>query len=403
MKTKYLITKKNGCTISALLQKNQVLQMDIEQERRTAAASVGDIFVGKIKDIVPNIQAAFVEIGNGEKCYLSLEKLQNPIFLNSKKNKVPHQGDELLVQVSKEAVKTKTADVTVNLNISGRCSVLTHGKTMIGISGKICDKKIREHLKVLVQPFACEDYGFILRTNAADASDEEILAELHALVKEYKSIRKRAEFASCFSCLSKASAHFLTDLRDFKTLEELEIITDAEDVFLQVREYLEAFFPEHTFSLRFYEDDMISLWNLYSMEKHMERACSKKVWLPCGGYLVIEPTEALTVIDVNSGKSIGKKKEKEAAYMKVNKEAAKEIAVQLRLRNLSGIILVDFIDVTLPANREELMELLEQELKKDPIKADFIDMTALHLAEITRKKVRKPLHEQMRAYEKGNE
>ncbi len=402
MKKKYIITRKNGCIISFLMEDGKLRQIDIEPEKKEAAA-VGDVFAGKIKDIVPNIQAAFIEIGNGEMCYLSLEKLQNPVFLNPKKNEIPHQGDELLVQVSREAVKTKTADLTVNISITGRFSVLTHGKAMIGISGKIREERIRDHLKKLVLPFKHPEYGFILRTNAANASDEEILTELQNLIREYQNIRKKAEFSSCFSCLAKASAHFITDLRDMPWSggakdAEMEIVTDEPDIFLQLQEYLEKFQPERLGLLTFYEDAMISLWNLYGMEKHLERARNKKVWLPCGGYLIIEPTEALTVIDVNSGKAIGKKKDKEAAYFKVNQEAAKEIAVQIRLRNLSGIILVDFIDMKMPANREALISLMAQELKKDPIKTDFIDMTALHLAEITRKKVRKPLHEQILAY-----
>lgn len=403
MKRTYIITRKNGCIFSLLMEDGHLLQIDIEPEQQETAASVGDVFVGKIKDIVPNIQAAFVEIANGQKCYLSLEKLQKPVFLNPKKDNTPHQGDEILVQVEKEAVKTKTADLTVNINVTGRFLVLTHGKTTLGLSGKIRDEKLRRHYKELLFPFKNEEYGFILRTNAATASDAEILSELERLVGEYRNIRKKAEHAACFSCIAKAPEHFITDLRDLPGAggedlgEQIEIITDAPDFYAQLSEYLKKFQPQLSRHLRLYEDSMISLWNLYGMEKQLDRALRRNVWLPCGGYLVIEPTEALTVIDVNSGKAVGKKKDKEAAYFKVNQEAAKEIAAQLRLRNLSGIILVDFIDMKKAENQEKLIASIIQELQKDPVKTNFIDMTALHLAEITRKKVRKPLHEQIQA------
>lgn len=400
---KHIITKKDGCFVSAILESDRLVQIDIEPDseldKSKQEAKLGDIFVGKVKDIVPNIQAAFVEIGNKQKCYLSLEKLKQPIFLNPKKNQEVHQGDEILVQVSREAVKTKPADVTVNINITGRYAVLTHGKTMIGISGKIQEETERKRLQKLLVPYKNQEYGFILRTNAKFALEDEILMELDRLIKEYQNIRKKAEYSACFSCIFRVQEHFITDIRDSRNEQFLEIITDDKQIYQRIADYLESFQPEDTDKLRFYQDSMISLWNVYGMEAKLEKALHTKVWLPCGAYLVIEPTEALTVIDVNSGKAVGKKKDTQAAYYKVNLEAAWEIAVQIRLRNLSGIILVDFIDMK-EENTKRLISFFAEQLAKDPIKTDFIDMTALHLAEITRKKVRKPLYEQMRSFQK---
>lgn len=410
---KHIITRRNGCFISAVMEMDHLVQIDIERDTSfwegqkeqksllQQPAKVGDIFIGKVKDIVPNIQAAFVEIENKQKCYLSLEKLKQPIFLNAKKNQEIHQGDEILVQVSREAVKTKPADVTIYLNITGRYAVLTYGKTMIGISGKIQGEQERKRLHNLLEPYKNKEYGFILRTNAVDVSEDEIVKELDRLIEEYKNIRKKAEYSTCFSCILKAPEHFITDLRDSRKEESLEIITDDKQIYDRMEEYLKHFQPEDMDKLRFYQDSMISLWNLYGMEAKLERALHTKVWLPCGAYLVIEPTEALTVIDVNSGKAVGKKKDTQAAYYKVNREAAQEIAVQIRLRNLSGIILVDFIDMK-EENTKALIPFFVEKLAKDPIKTDFIDMTVLHLAEITRKKVRKPLYEQVRLFQTKN-
>lgn len=310
-----------------------------------------------------------------------------------------HQGDEVLVQVSKEAVKTKPANLTVNLNFTGRYAVLTYGKTGIGISSKIKNEAQRKRLYKLLEPYKNEEYGFILRTNAVNALDSEIIAELDKLRKEYKKVRQKAEYSACFSCVLEAPEHFITDIRDSRKKQSFEIITDDRQIYERVMDYLESFQPEDKEKLRFYEDSMICLWNLYGLEAKLEKALRTKVWLSSGAYLVIEPTEALTVIDVNSGKAVGKKKDTEAAYYKVNLEAAEEIAVQIRLRNLSGIILVDFIDMKEEKNTKALISFFTEKLAKDPIKTNFIDITALHLAEITRKKVRKPLYEQIRLFQ----
>lgn len=397
---KYILTKKNGCTISALLQQDQLIQIDLEPNREQEAF-IGDIFIGKIKDIVPNIQAAFIEIANGQKAYLSLDKLKQPIFLNPKKNQIPHQGDELLVQVFKEASKAKPMDVTANINITGRFAVLTHGKTAIGVSGKIGEETKRKRLYHLLESYQNEEYGFIIRTSAENALESDILTEIELLIDRYYSIRKKAEYSSCFSCISRAPSRFMTDLQGMGELPE--IITDCQELYEQLLSYLSEFQQEIKNKLRFYEDSSISLWNLFGMESKLEKALKKKVWLPCGAYLIIEPTEALTVIDVNSGKAVSKKKDKEQAYYKINLEAAKEIAVQIRLRNLSGIILVDFIDMKYTEHTKDLICQFTDRLNQDPVKTNFIDITALHLAEITRKKVRKPLSEQFLEYQDKKE
>lgn len=404
---KHIITRKSGCFISAVLESDRLVQMGIEidrsiidkKEKLEQTAKLGDIFIGKIKNIVPNIQAAFVEIGKKQTGYLSLEKLKQPIFLNQKKNQEVHQGDEVLVQVSKEAVKTKPANLTVNLNFTGRYAVLTYGKTGIGISSKIKNEAQRKRFYKLLEPYKNEEYGFILRTNAVNALDSEIIAELDKLRKEYKKVRQKAKYSACFSCVLEAPEHFITDIRDSRKNQSFEIITDDRQIYERVMDYLESFQPEDKEKLRFYEDSMICLWNLYGLEAKLEKALRQKVWLSSGAYLIIEPTEALTVIDVNSGKAVGKKKDTEAAYYKVNLEAAEEIAVQIRLRNLSGIILVDFIDMKEEKNTKALISFFTEKLAKDPIKTNFIDITALHLAEITRKKVRKPLYEQIRLFQ----
>lgn len=395
MKKQLLITNRDEKIISSLFEEEELVQVNVED--RENKSLLGNIYVGKVKNIVKNIGAAFVEIANGQICYLSLGKNEHPIFCNTKKNDKICIGDEILVQISKDAIKTKNPSVTTNLQFAGKYVILTHGKIMRGISGKIASEEERSRLKEVIKPYVSEEKGcgMIVRTNAEGVEGEKILSEAKILYELYQAICTTGIYKSCFSKLYQAPAGFLCDIRDGYDEELERIITDDLDLYEKVKQYLFTYQKEDLDKLFLYEDKMVSLNHLYGLETKLEKALQKKVWLKSGGYLVIEPTEALTVIDVNSGKAIAGKKDTEKHFLKINLEAAKEITKQLRLRNLSGIILVDFIDMELRKSKQQLIQQLESDLKKDPVKAVFVDMTRLNLVEITRKKVRKPLHEQI--------
>lgn len=395
MKNQLLITRKEGKIISSLFEDKELIQVNVEDAERESL--LGNIYVGKVKNIVKNIDAAFVEISDGQMCYLPLGKKEHPIFCNHKKNDKICIGDEILVQVSKDAIKTKNPSLTTNLQFAGKYVILTHGKVLTGISGKITDENERNRLKEAVRPFVgkAKGCGMIVRTNAEGVEVEKIALEAEALYAVYESICATGVYKSCFSKLYQAPAGFLCDIRDGYKEELDQILTDDKDLYEEIKQYLLVYQKEDLEKLTLYEDEMISLNHLYGLESKLEKALQKRVWLKSGGYLVIEPTEALTVIDVNSGKAIEGKREREKQFLKINLEAAKEIAKQLRLRNLSGIILVDFIDMESGQSKRTLIEQLDQDLKKDPVKAVYVDMTRLNLVEITRKKVRKPLHEQI--------
>ena len=210
-----------------------------------------------------------------------------------------------------------------------------------------------------------------------------------------------AAYRTCFSQLYRSVPSYISDIRDLNSGLLQEIITDDSSICQQLQEYLACFQPEDHRKLTYYEDKMLPLGKLYSLESVMERAMNKRVWLKSGGYLVIEPTEALVVIDVNTGK-FSEKKEIRATILKTNLEAAAEISRQLRLRNLSGIIIVDFIDMERDEDKRELLTRLEALTAKDPVKTTVVDMTRLNLVEITRKKVRRPLYEQA-SFDRGEE
>lgn len=392
MSKKLIITKLNQNIISSLYEDNQMIQVNVDPMEETSL--LGNIYVGKVKNIVKNINAAFVEIEDKKMCYLSLAEVADPIYITTPNSKVCI-GDEFLIQISKEDVKTKAPVCTTNLSFTGKYMVLVHKRGKLGISSKIESEAERKRLKKIVTPYLSEDYGLVIRTNAQGAEESLILEELKGLIEEYQRVVTQGIYRNRFSLVYRTPRAYLCALRDNFSKEMEEIVTDDIELYEQMKEYLTIHQKEDLKKLRLYEDTQLALDKLYSIEHKLRNALKEKVWLDCGGTLIIQPTEALTVIDVNTGKAVTKKKNIQETFLKVNLEAAKEIAKQIRLRNISGIIIVDFIDMTSEDAKKQLMTTLESYLKQDPIKTTLIDMTALNLVEITRKKVRKPLWEQM--------
>lgn len=395
MDRKLVITKLDGKVFSAVIENNTVAELHcIPFDSKGDVPALGNIYVGRVKNIVANINAAFVEIENGVECYYSMPENPNPIFTKKIGKKPLCIGDELLVQVSKEAIKTKAPSVTSKLNFTGKYGVLTCGDTRIGASTKL-SKSVRENLIKIASDYSSDEYGFIMRTNAKDVSEEVLRSELENLKSEYDKLVSVATTRKCFSCIKKAPKEYLTELKNIYQDGLTEIVVEDIEIYEEVKEYLTREQAEDLDKLRLYQDKLLPLHKVYCIEKSIEDALKEYVWMKSGSYLVIQPTEALTVIDVNTGKNISKKKDDET-YYKINLEAAKEAAKQIRLRNLSGIILVDFINMDKSEYTEQLLKEFDNLLKKDPISTTLVDMTKLQLVEVTRKKVRKPFHEMMR-------
>lgn len=397
MSGKILLMEWKQGILSALWDGKRMLQMEYEIKESMESARVGDIYIGKAADIVPNLEAAFIEYEKGKKGYYSFRDNPPCLFLNEKKNQKICQGDAILVQVKKEAVKTKDLVLTSAISLTGNSCVLVAGKNIYSISKKIKDKEWRRQLKQELEQ-ACsledKDYGFILRTNAYERSAEEILAECRKLALQWEKLKEAAKYRTCYTKLYAAPKDYLCMLLGSVQREIQEIVTDSRQLYEQLQEFLGINNPSLLQKVRFYQDDLLPLYKLYSVEKAMAEAFSSKVWLKSGGYLVIESTEACHVIDVNTGK-YESKKNTEASFLKLNKEAALEVARQLRLRNLSGIVIVDFINMEQPESRQELIDCLKAALQADPVGCYFVDFTKLGLAELTRKKERKSLREQM--------
>lgn len=355
---------------------------------------IGDIYLGRVNKILPSFNAYFVQIGKGEEIFLPFRETERKFKC----------GDMILLQIKKEASKGKPPMGTTKLSLSGLYCVVNYEPHSISISTKL-DEKPRQYWKnalkdaLETEVISVEDkeillkYCMIIRTNVVNATScDEVIKEWVFLAKQLDYVVTKGIYQSLFTKLYGVKHRYLNKIKNIphSTLEE--IVTDDIEIYEELKsEFINS--VELQGKIRFYQDDF-SLWKLYSIEKKLKEALNKKVWLKCGGFLMIEPTEALTVIDVNSGK-YDKKGDSEEYYKKVNEEAAVEIARQIKLRNISGIIIIDFINMQSEQNKQELLSLLTRNVMKDKVKTSVMGMTALGLVEITRLKVEKPLLEQI--------
>lgn len=389
-----LITRRDGRVFTALLKDRHVLQMNLEDKIGTSL--LHNIYIGKVKNVAKNINAAFVAIHDGQMGYYSLAENKTHYYTDGRaEDSRLKAGDEIMVQVERDGVKTKDPVLTSHLNLTGRYSVLIAGKAGVSFSGKITNQSWKSDMRKLLEPLLDERFGIIIRTNAASVPPEDISAEILSLKQRFEQLLQDMPFRTCYSLLYEEEPPYIAAIRDTYTEQLEEIITDDVEIYRELSDYLTKYQPELLKLLKLYDDPMLSLNKLYSLDTALERATSPRVWLKSGAYLVIEPTEALVVIDVNTGKYTGHKNMRDT-IKKINLEAAYEIGSQLRLRNLSGIIIVDFIDMEYQEDKDELMRTLDRIFKGDQVKTTLVDMTRLNLVEITRKKVRKPLHEQIR-------
>lgn len=369
------------------MENDKLMDIRIEPDEDRDGPAVGNIYVGKVQNIVKNISAAFVEIQKGTLCYLPL----SDVAVADKKIRC---GDEIVVQVTKPAIKTKQAVVSLFPEFAGRYAVVSTRDLKKGISKKISDGEERDRLRGVLNRFADETYGLVLRTSSEHVPSEVLEAECRKMLEIAHSCMESSAYRTCFSLLQGEKPFYLSYLYGCDLEKLSRIITDDRDVYDSLqKEFAEKIRTESGF-VSFYEDPSYSLDHLLGITSKIEKeALAKRVWLKSGGNLVIEPTEALTVIDVNTGKAVDGKRNKETTFFKLNCEAAVEVARQLRLRNISGIILIDFIDMKKEENRRQLLNTLREELKKDKTRTALIDITKLGLVELTRMKKNRPLQE----------
>lgn len=394
---KYLIEAYSNRILSVLLGEDG-RAVEIHADSRTDGLKLGDICIGRVERVAPNTGACFVEVARGIKGYLPLDDMTAPRYTRKGSSPKVQQGDELIVQVSREAFGTKGMSLTTKLQLSGRYLLLEMSGTELGISRKIPEERrraLREHLfseqaldAMRQQLGTC---GVIVRTNAEHAPDEEIRKELQNLTAAMHQLLLTAPYRPAYTVLLRQPDRWLKRIESVQTERLEEILTDDRNLYEALENYLPLYLRE---KLRFYQDPMISMHNVFSLTRELSRALCKKVNMKSGANLVIEQTEALVSIDVNSAHSINGR-DKEKAVLKVNMEAAEECARQIRLRNLSGMILVDFINMEEKESYDQLMRHLAQAAAQDPMQVKVEDLTALGLVEMTRRKVEVPLSRQL--------
>ncbi|MCR4442424.1 MAG: Rne/Rng family ribonuclease [Peptococcaceae bacterium] len=371
---------------------------EIYVERGSNDRLVGDIYKGIVRNVLPGMQAAFIDIGMEKNAFLfvedalacsnwqeenNVEQLRDGVHPSIRD--VVKEGQEIVVQITKEAAGTKGARVTTHLTIPGRYLVLVPAVDYIGVSRRINDEKERERLKAAAWQIKPENMGIIVRTAAEGAAVEELKQDIEGLMKIWQAIKLKAKRVSAPALIHKDLELVQRILRDVFSDDVKKIRVNSREVMDRVIEFLEVMGVD--LKGKVFLSDTADLFAKYAVDHEIAQALRRKVWLKSGGYLVIDETEALTVIDVNTGKYTGSTDLADTVF-RTNSEAAREIARQLRLRNIGGIIVIDFIDMQNSAHREEIISILEEELKKDKMKAHVLGITPLGLVEMTRKKAR---------------
>lgn len=351
------------------------------------------IVVARVDNIVPNMQAAFVRISPKQVCFLPLEDVQAPLYVKKQSElKKLSIGDEIVVQVVKDALKTKDPVVSTKLTLAGKYCILTTKNTSLGVSKKITGdnyQRMNAYFSSNIYDQAQEhDFGMIIRTNALEATEEELLEDLKSTVARFIALKTKSVHQCAFTVLEKPDAPYIQKLKSLDLSSLDGVFTDETDIYEDIQNHLPYLIEKNL--LKLYKDDKVSLGTLYNFRGSVDKLIEKRVWLKSGANIIIEQLETMTVIDINSGKNISKN---EKAILEINKEAAIEIARQLRLRNISGMIIIDFINMKSKDHMEELVSVVKEQIRKDPVPCTFIDVTKLGLVELTRKKTYKSLKE----------
>ena len=394
MGSELVINTTSHETRIALIENGTIAELYIERSR--IKGIVGNIYKGRVIRVLPGMQAAFVDIGMEKAAFLyvadvfdAIEEYETFLDANEKKEEsgdgrefqpVMHpiedllqEGQELLVQVSKEPIGTKGARITSHISLPGRHLVYMPTVDHVGISRRIEDEAERERLREIVERIKPAGSGFIVRTVSEGKSEEDLASDLRYLTQLWNEIAGRKENAGVPSLVHSDLDVTQKVVRDILTDQVDRIVVDAKPEHDKIVQFITTFMPKMKYSIELYEEDE-PIFDHYGLEVDISRALGRKVWLKSGGYIIVEQTEALTAIDVNTGRFVGKHN-LEDTILKTNLEAVKEIAYQLRLRNIGGIIIIDFIDMEKEVNREKVFTALEEALKADKSKTNILKIS----------------------------
>ncbi|HBR28531.1 MAG TPA: ribonuclease G [Firmicutes bacterium] len=392
MEKEFLINVSPSETRMAVLEDGKLVELSIESF--AAQRLIGNIYRGKVENVLPGMQAAFIDIGMEKNAFLFIDDLQQdrgedgPASISE----LLREGQEIIVQLVKEPMGNKGARVVTSLTIPGRYLVLMPTVDYIGISRRIEDEKERERLKKIATHLKPKGMGMIIRTAAEGLSEEDLAADRDFLFNLWQKILKKTKKGPTPALLFHDHDLLYRILRDLFTKEVDRLVIDDRSTYEKALELLNVLGPHLRSKVKLSTEN--SIFSFYGVEHQIEQALQRKIWLESGAYLVFDQTEALTVVDVNTGKYTGSTCLEDTVFH-TNLAAAKEIARQIRLRNIGGIIVIDFIDMCDEESRKQVLESLSQELQKDKVKTNILGFTSLGLLEMTRKKTRPSLREQL--------
>ncbi|HEY9227206.1 MAG TPA: Rne/Rng family ribonuclease [Gemmatimonadaceae bacterium] len=410
MKREILINANPRETRVAIIEDDQLVELLVD--RPEARRMVGDIYLGRVEAVLPGIQAAFVDIGTEKSAFLHASDLVYPEDEEEgdgdededegeehggggrrRRGKAPaiqdvlKRGQDLIVQVSKEPISTKGPRVTAQVSLAGRFLVYMPDAERVGVSRKIGDREARKRLRAQVEAVLPKNSGgVIVRTVGEDVTAETLERELTTLIGQWKRIKRKTHFVRAPSLIHRETSLTRGLMRDVFSTKVEQVTVDSKQVYNEILEYLKGIAPELIDRIKLYEDP-VPLFDKANIEQELRDLFKRRCDLPSGGYLIIEPTEALVSVDVNSGRYTGKK-DPEKTILKTNIEAAREVARQARLRDLGGILVCDFIDMETKANRDKVLQELRMHLSRDRARTKAFSVSELGLIEMTRQRVR---------------
>lgn len=406
MKTKKLIINASASeTRIGLLEGNRLVDLYVERHKKRGM--VGNIYKAKVSRVLPGMQSAFVNVGVDRSAFLyggdvmdpthvaslnsNLKNHQDPREVSNRTpiEKILRDGQEICVQVAKEPLGTKGPRVTMVVTIPGRYLVLMPEFSSLGISRRITDEALRKKLTEEVEAFRPPAMGIIIRTAALEAPPGHLQKDLEYLLKIWESVAAKRNRSAAPSLLYQEPDIVLKTTRDLVTEDVSEIVVDDEQVYAQLKHFLQDSIPGADEKLVLFQGQGL-IFDHYGIEVELAKALSRKVWLPSGGYLVIDQTEALTSFDVNTGKFVGSSNARDT-ILRTNLEAVDEIVQQLRVRNLGGIIVLDFIDMESYGDQQKVNERLAEALKADKSRTNVLAINELGLVQMTRKRTRESM------------
>ena len=383
-----IVNKTQENKTIAVIENGKLVEIYEENEQNKKARNEGNIYIGVVKDIIPGMQAAFIDIGTEKNSFIHVkdvipqvdEKVEKRIETKIKDQVKPQQ--KILVQIQKDSNDKKGARTSTHLKLTGKYVILMPNTTIVTISQKITDENEKERLLKVIKSKLPENTGAILRTAAEKKTEKELEQDLNQLIKKWQKIKEEFDNSEVEPKLLYTSPNIVEKIiLDMPENKIEKIIVNEQSEYEEIKKNLEEL-QEKNIKLEIKQD----LLEKYELEKQIEKAKQRKIWLNCGGFITIDSTEALVAIDVNSGKFTGKSNLEDTIY-KVNYEATIEIAKQLRLRDIGGIIIIDYIDMHKEENKEKIEKLLKEALKQDRAKTQVEGFTKLNLMELTRKHI----------------